>query len=97
MAIPKKRYYDPMERHYIELIMHRALQDRVSPGQYNAYGGTGIYPLMYKFELFPACAKFWVCPRDHNSTTPVTWVPRTDEDKKFLARMYYEYHTYRNR
>lgn len=93
METPKKRVYGPIERHYIELVMSRALQDRVSPYQYNKYGGTGIWLRMYRFEIFPVCAKFWVFD---GTTIPVTWTPRTTKDRDFLQHMYYEYHTYRN-
>lgn len=91
MQPPKKRRYTPIQWAYIELIMRRALQDRVSPAQYNIYSGTGILLEMYRFALFPRQANFYVF--SGSTTFPVRWIPRTAEDMDFLYNMYQKYHS----
>ena len=81
----RKNELVPLKRAYMELILRRAVADKVFPYQYNAYGGSYIWLRVYKFSFTNTQVRFWI--RRGTNCCPIFWIPKQKKDQEFLEHM----------
>lgn len=81
----RKNELVPLKRSYMELILRRAIADKVSPYQYNAYGGSWIWLRIDGFSFTDTQVKFRL--RRGHLCYPIFWLPTKKKDLEFLEHM----------
>lgn len=81
----RKNELVPLKRAYMELILRRAIADKVSPYQYNVYGGSWIWLRIDGFSFTDTQVKFMI--RRGDLCYPIFWLPIKKKDLEFLEHM----------